>query len=67
MHVCRYLAGAEEKCAFLPQEVYLGKVWDPEEAKFDKYLEDEKERKLKKLFGRSQIPSGETETLQAVN
>lgn len=50
MHVCRYLAGAEEKCAFLPHEVYQGKVFDPEEAKFDKYLEDEKERKLKKLF-----------------
>lgn len=50
MHVCRYLAGAEEKCAFLPHEVYQGKVWDPEEARFDKYLEDEKERKLKKLF-----------------
>lgn len=50
MHVCRYLAGAEEKCAFLPQEVYQGKVFDPEGADFDRYLENEKEKKLKKLF-----------------
>ena len=49
-HVCRYLARAEEKCAFLPPEVYQGKGLDQEEAKFDKYIEDEKERKLKKLF-----------------
>ena len=50
MHVCRYLAGHEEKCAFLPHEVYQGKVFKEEEARFEKYLEDEKERKLKKLF-----------------
>ena len=50
MHVCRYLAGAEDKCAFLPHEVYQGRVFDPEQKKFDKYVEDEKERKLKKLF-----------------
>ena len=50
MHVCRYLADAEEKCAFLPPEVYQGNVFDPETANFDRYLEDEKERKLKKLF-----------------
>ena len=50
MHVCRYLAAAEEKCAFLPHEVYQGKVYNEEEARFDKFLEDEKERKLKKLF-----------------
>ncbi|MCJ1463355.1 hypothetical protein MMC07_001962 [Pseudocyphellaria aurata] len=50
MHVCRYLAGDEEKCAFLPQEVYQGKVYDPAEADFDRYLENEKEKKLKKLF-----------------
>lgn len=50
MHTCRYLAGAEEKCAFLPHEVYQGKVFNEEEAKFDKYLEDAKETKLKKLF-----------------
>jgi len=50
MHVCRYLAGAEEKCAFLPPQVYQGKVFNPETANFDRYLEDEKERKLKKLF-----------------
>ena len=50
MHVCRYLARDEEKCAFLPHEVYQGKVFNPVEANFDKFLEDEKERKLKKLF-----------------
>ena len=50
MHVCRYLAGEEEKCAFLPHEVYQGKVFDPQDADFDRFLENEKERKLKKLF-----------------
>ena len=50
MHVCRYLARAEDKCAFLPPEVYQGKVYNEEEAKFDKFIEDEKERKLKALF-----------------
>ena len=49
-HVCRYLAAVEEKCAFLPHEVYQGKGLDQEEARFDKYIEDEKERKLKQLF-----------------
>lgn len=55
MHVCRYLAGEEEKCAFLPQEVYQGKMFDPEGAEFDRYLENEKERKLKKLFWEEDI------------
>ena len=50
MHVCRYLAADEEKCAFLPPEVYQGKLFDPDAANFDRYVEDEKERKLKKLF-----------------
>ena len=50
MHVCRYLATDEEKCAFLPPEVYQGKVFDPEAADFDRYLENEKERKLRKIF-----------------
>ena len=50
MHICRYLAGEEEKCAFLPHEVYQGKVYNPVEANFNKFLEDEKERKLMKLF-----------------
>ena len=50
MHVCRYLAAVSEKCAFLPHEVYQGKVFDPVQANFDRFLEDEKERKLKKLF-----------------
>ena len=56
MHVCRYLASAEDKCAFLPPEVYQGKVFNEEEAKFDKYLEDEKEKKLKKLFWETEDP-----------
>lgn len=50
MHVCRFLADAEDKCAFLPPQVYHGKVFNPETANFDRYLENEKERKLKKLF-----------------
>ncbi len=56
MHVCRYLASAEDKCAFLPHEVYQGKVFDPEQKKFDKYIEDEKERKLKKMFWEKEAP-----------
>ena len=50
MHVCRYLAASGEKCPFLPHEVYQGKVFDPVQANFERFLEDEKERKLKKLF-----------------
>ena len=50
MHVCRYLATENEKCAFLPPEVYQGKAFVPEEANFDHFMENEKERKLKKLF-----------------
>lgn len=49
-HVCRYLAAAQDKCAFLPPEVYQGKVFDPATADLDRYVEDEKERKLKKIF-----------------
>ena len=60
MHVCRYLAGTEEKCAFLPHEVYRGKVFNEEEARFDKYIEDEKERKLKKLFWESEALPAES-------
>lgn len=66
MHVCRYLAGAEEKCAFLPHEIYQGKVFDPEEAKFDKYLEDEKERKLKKLFWEDEVPTVKSEEVDVL-
>ncbi|KAL6721838.1 hypothetical protein ACLMJK_000943 [Lecanora helva] len=54
IHVCRYLAEAEDNCPFLPPEVYQGKVFNEEEARFDKYVEDEKERKLKKLFWESE-------------
>lgn len=50
VHVCRYLAEFADKCPFLPQEVYQGKIFDPEEANFNRYLENEKERRLKQLF-----------------
>ena len=49
-HVCRYLAALKDKCAFLPQEVYQGTVYDPEEAQLDRFVEREKERKLRELF-----------------
>jgi hypothetical protein len=49
-HVCRYLADEEERCAFLPHEEYQGKVFNPLDADFARHLENEKERKLKKLF-----------------
>ncbi|KAL8686216.1 MAG: hypothetical protein Q9218_007266, partial [Villophora microphyllina] len=35
MHVCRYLAREGEKCSFLPQERYDGKVFDPLERDFE--------------------------------
>ena len=50
MHVCRYLAGEGEKCAFLPHEVYQGRVFEPGQANFDRFIENEKERKLKSIF-----------------
>lgn len=57
-HLCRYLAREEETCPFLRHEVYQGKVFDPEEASFNHYLESEKERKLKKLFWEDDIDHG---------
>lgn len=59
MHVCRYLAGEGEKCPFLPHEVYQGKVFDPAEANFDRFIEDEKERKLKDIFWATDRPAVE--------
>ncbi|TVY20667.1 hypothetical protein LARI1_G001184 [Lachnellula arida] len=50
LHVCRYLARDAQKCAFLPPEVYLGKLLDPQIMRFDEYIEDERERRTKKLF-----------------
>ncbi|KAI4139823.1 MAG: hypothetical protein LQ341_004071 [Variospora aurantia] len=50
MHLCRYLARDGEKCPFLPTEVYQGKVFDPTERDFERYVEGEKERKLRSLF-----------------
>lgn len=46
-------------CAFLPSEVYRGRVFDPEEANFDRWVEGEKERKLRKLFWESGVEEGE--------
>ena len=54
MHVCRYLAEDASQCAFLPPEVYRGQAFDPEEANFDRHLQREKERRLKRLFWRDQ-------------
>ncbi|KAL8728716.1 MAG: hypothetical protein Q9166_005203 [cf. Caloplaca sp. 2 TL-2023] len=50
MHVCRYLAREGEKCPFLPSEVYEGKVFDPAERDFERYVEGEKEKRLRNLF-----------------
>ncbi|KAL5317291.1 hypothetical protein ACEPPN_014386 [Leptodophora sp. 'Broadleaf-Isolate-01'] len=49
-HVCRYLAREVDKCAFLPPEIYLGRALDHDAIRLNEFLEDEKERKLKKLF-----------------
>ncbi|KAF7911553.1 hypothetical protein BELL_0087g00040 [Botrytis elliptica] len=50
MHVCRYLAQEDDKCAFLAPEAYQGGNLDPVAMHFDEYMRDEKERRLKKLF-----------------
>lgn len=50
MHVCRYLAADEEQCAFLSPEMYQGKVFSPDSASFDRFLETARERKLKEAF-----------------
>ncbi|KAL8902816.1 MAG: hypothetical protein Q9207_004364 [Kuettlingeria erythrocarpa] len=55
MHVCRYLAKDGEKCPFLLAEVYEGKVFDPSERDFERYVEGEKERRLRKLFWYGQV------------
>lgn len=54
MHTCRYLAAEDEKCAFLPPEVYQGNVFDPSQATFDQYIENEKERQMKQIFWENQ-------------
>jgi len=54
MHTCRYLAAENEKCAFLPPEVYQGNVFDPSQATFDQYIENEKERQMKQIFWEGQ-------------
>ncbi|KAM3076344.1 hypothetical protein ACMFMG_007165 [Clarireedia jacksonii] len=50
LHVCQYLALDTEKCAFLAPEVYEGKAVDPDAMRFEEYMRDEKERRLKKIF-----------------
>jgi len=50
MHTCRYLAADDEKCAFLPPEIYQGNVYDRSQKQFDNYLENEKERQMKQIF-----------------
>ena len=59
MHVCRYLAGEGEKCAFLPHEVYQGKVFDPKADTFERFIENEKERKLKNIFWAADEPTAD--------
>ncbi|KAG8528740.1 uncharacterized protein KY384_006427 [Bacidia gigantensis] len=49
-HVCQHLASVGDECAFLPQEVYQGTAYDQEEANFNRYLEAEKEQRLRELF-----------------
>ncbi|KAL8933389.1 MAG: hypothetical protein Q9216_006384 [Gyalolechia sp. 2 TL-2023] len=50
MHVCRYLARDGGKCPFLPAEVYEGKMFDPGERDFERYVDGEKEMRLRKMF-----------------
>ena len=50
MHVCRYLARDGEECAFLAPEVYEGKGQDPGMEALDKFVEEEKGRRLKEMF-----------------
>ncbi|KAL8955094.1 MAG: hypothetical protein Q9183_006795, partial [Haloplaca sp. 2 TL-2023] len=49
-HMCMYLAYWNEKCAFIKHEVYEGGVFDPVERDFERYVQGEKERRLKELF-----------------
>lgn len=58
MHTCRYLAAEDEKCAFLPPEVYQGNVYDVNQATFDQYIETEKERQLKQIFWEQEANKG---------
>lgn len=62
-HVCRYLASDEEKCPFLPHEVYQGKAFNSEQASFDHHLESEKGMKLKKLFWEKETTNDNLDTL----
>ncbi|KAL9041369.1 MAG: hypothetical protein Q9214_004135 [Letrouitia sp. 1 TL-2023] len=50
LFLCRYLAQQARECPFLPQEVYTGKSFDMRERDFERYVEMEKERKLRELF-----------------
>ncbi|PQE04995.1 Mpv17 PMP22 protein [Rutstroemia sp. NJR-2017a BBW] len=50
LHVCQYLALDTDRCAFLAPEVYEGKAVNPDAMRFEEYMRDEKERRLKKIF-----------------
>jgi hypothetical protein len=49
-HLCHYLAQDKSQCPFLKHEAYTGRVFVPQEAEFEKMMEESKVRKLKALF-----------------
>lgn len=49
-HLCHYLAKDSSRCPFLKHEAYTGKVYNPRDADFDKWMEESKVKKLKALF-----------------
>jgi hypothetical protein len=49
-HLCQYLSVDTSACPFLPAEVYQGQSFDPRLFEVERYIEHEKERKLKMLF-----------------
>lgn len=54
-HLCHYLAEDSTGCPFLKHEAYGGKVYNPKDADFDKWMEESKVRKLKALFWPEEI------------
>jgi hypothetical protein len=51
-HLCRFLTSdeARDKCAFFEPEDYVGRVFKSKQSQFDKFVDDDKERRLRKLF-----------------
>jgi hypothetical protein len=51
-HLCRFLVRDEQRdnCAFFEPEDYVGRVFKDKQDMFEKYVDDEKERRLRKLF-----------------